>query len=367
MAQKDSGVLPVQILKRFAEAKNIKGIPTSYFNPASVDLPLSREAYRLEGTFLPLPGETVRDNLKSSLINAKAHDLNNPLEVGVLYIIRIEGKFNLPRSVYGYINPKSSTGRINLFCRVVADGVHYYDTIQPAGWKGEMWVLVRPDSFPVKLSPGIALTQLRLFDDYTILDKLDIELAANSYHLLWKPSGTPYRFNEINIDNDGSIFLTLDLTNQSAGFECRNPSKILDVSKKYSYLPGDFFNPIPVERGHVFLRKGRFYILSTLERVLVPPALSAEIRPIDVRFGEFRTHAAGYVDPGWGWGKKGEAKGQSLTLEVIPYEDVIIRRGQTVGRLRFEKMKEVPDVVYSTAQSHYANQQGARLSKNFKQ
>lgn len=366
MSQKDTGVLPIQTLKRFFEAGYIKGISTAYINPASIDLPLSDEAYRLEGTFLPLPGETVRENLKSRLINAKPHGLDNPLESGVLYIIRIEGKFSLPRSVYGYINPKSSTGRINLFCRAVADGVHYYDTVSPSGWHGELWVLVRPDSFPVKLSPGLALTQLRLFDDYTILDRLDIELAANTHRLLWKPSGTPYRFEEINIDNDGSIFLTLDLSQKTAGYECRNPSKILDVGKKYFYKPTDFFNPVPVEQGHIFLRKGGFYVLSTYERVLVPPALSAEIRPIDVRFGEFRTHAAGYVDPGWGWGKKGEGKGQSLTLEVIPYEDVIIRKGQTVGRIRFEKMKEVPEVVYGGAKSHYTNQNGARLSKNFK-
>jgi dCTP deaminase len=363
----DGGVLPIQRLKELVQRKKIIGINLSYINPASIDLPLSKEAYRLEGTFLPKRGEKIRDILSYPSVSAKPHDLKNPLEVSVSYIIRLEGKVTLPNNIYGYVNPKSSTGRINLFCRVVADGVPFYDTVAPAGWCGEMWLLVRADSFAVLVSPGLALSQLRLFNQYTVLDYKKMKEVLVKDRLLWKQSGIPYKENEVHIDNDGSLLLTLDLSTKLVGYECKNPSKILDIQNKYFYKPEDFFTPIYVEQGSITLRKGRFYILSTRESVMVPPHLSAEVRPIDVRFGEFRTHAAGYVDPGWGWGKKGEGKGQPITLEVIPYEDVIIREGQIVGRIRFERMQEVPTATYgSLGNSHYTKQKTAKLSKHFK-
>lgn len=364
----DGGVLPVQRLQELFKDKSISGINQSYINPASIDLPLSNEAYRLEGTFLPKRGEKIKKILSYPNVSAKQHDLKNPLEVGVSYIIRLEGRVSLPKSVYGYINPKSSTGRINLFCRVVADDVPFYDTLAPVGWSGEMWLLVRADSFAVLVSPGQALSQLRLFDQYTVLDRGEMEATISEHKLLWKAGGLPYKKNEIQIDNDGSLLLTLDLSNKLVGYECKNPSKILDISNKYFYKPEDFFTPAYVNKGSITLHKGRFYILSTKELVTVPPHLSAEVRPIDVRFGEFRTHAAGYVDPGWGWGKRGEDKGQPITLEIIPYEDVVIREGQIIGRIRYERMKDIPKVVYgASGKSHYVTQKGARLSKHFKQ
>lgn len=367
MVETNGGVLPIQKIEELFENKNITGIDLSYINPASIDLPLSTEAYRLEGTFLPKRDEKIRKILSYSSVSAKPHDLKNPLEVGVSYIIRLEGKITLPKNIYGYINPKSSTGRINLFCRVVADNVPFYDTVAPAGWSGEMWLLVRADSFAVVVTPGQALSQLRLFDQYTVLDFDEMKVALSQNKLLWRPTGSPYKQSEVHIDNDGSLLLTLDLSSKLAGYECKNPSKILDISNTYHYKVEDFFTPAHVEKGSITLHKGRFYILSTKESVMVPPELSAEVRPIDVRFGEFRTHAAGYVDPGWGWGKKGEGKGAPITLEIIPYEDVIIREGQIIGRIRYEKMKEVPRIGYdASSKSHYTKQKAAKLSKHFK-
>jgi dCTP deaminase len=363
----EKGVLPIQKLEELLKNKSIVGIDRSYLNPASIDLPLSKEAYRLEGTFLPKRGEKIRKILSYPSVSAKPHDLKNPLEVGVSYIVRLEGKVSLPKNIYGYINPKSSTGRINLFCRVVADGVPFYDTVAPAGWSGEMWLLIRADSFAVLVSPNQALSQLRLFNHYTVLNQDEMKTVLKVSPLLWKSTGTPYKQSEVQVDNDGSLLLTLDLSSKLAGYECKNPSKILDIENKHFYKPEDFFTPAYVEQGSVTLRKGRFYILSTREAVMVPPHLSAEVRPIDVRFGEFRTHAAGYVDPGWGWNQKGTVKGQPITLEVIPYEDVVIREGQIVGRIRFERMGSVPSVVYgASGKSHYTKQKAAKLSKHFK-
>src|SRR3989344_3332534 len=146
-----TGVLPKQMLRELCVAGHIKGVGEQYLNPASVDLPLADEAYRLESIFLPLRGEKVRDLLP--LVGATPHNFSNPLEVGVPYLIRVAGEWRLPSTVYGYANPKSSTGRNGFFCRPVADAVDMYEALTGPGWSGETWVLARPDYFPVLLSP----------------------------------------------------------------------------------------------------------------------------------------------------------------------------------------------------------------------
>lgn len=368
MAKEHSGVLPSQTLKNILRVGNIAGIPQTFVNPASLDLPLSDEAYRLESIFLPSKGEKVRNLIKQA--GGVRYDLKNPLEVGVPYLIRVRGTFDLPKNVYGYVNPKSSTGRINLLCRVVADGVPMYDALIGSGWKGEVWVSVRAESFPVLLSSNQAVTQLRLFDGKTFLDELDLNLAIREHGLFFHPSkngGKKKRFTAEEISHHAdSLLLNLRVEKGMAGWECRGSSKVLDFGKLNHYDPQDFFNPVEVKNGKVQLVKNSFYILSTYEHVMVPPGLSAELRAIDPRFGEFRSHSAGYIDPGWGYGKNGEVCGRPITLEVTPFETITVSR-QIFARIRYERMKEVPDVPYDAANSNYTKQvSDAALSKHFR-
>jgi len=362
MAQIETGVLPIQILRRILRSGNISGVSDKFLNPASMDLPISDEAYRLESIFLPTRGGKVRPFIRKA--GGKAHDLRSPLEVGVPYLIRIEGKYEFPPNVYGYVNPKSSTGRVNLLCRVVADKVEMYDALTPEGWSGEMWVLVRANSFPVLLSKGQAVSQLRLFDGKTFLDPLDLNLAIREHGILFHQNGNRFRGKEI-MKHDDSLLLTLRANKGVIGWECRGTNKVLDFGKLAYYRPEDFFESIESVKDSLKLREGSFYILTTDECVLVPPELSAELRPIDVRLGEFRSHAAGYIDPGWGWGKDGSVPGRPITLEVRVFEDRTFYHGQTIARIRYERMKHVPTKVYDVARSHYTMQDAAKLSKHF--
>ncbi len=357
-----TGVLPKQMLREVCEAGCVTGVGERYLNPASIDLPLADEAYRLESIFLPQRGENVRDLLP--LVGATPHNFSNPFEVGVPYLIRIEWEWKLPSMVYGYANPKSSTGRLGFFCRTVADRVDMYEALVGSGWSGEHWVLARPDYFPVLVQPGLALSQMRLFDGKSFLDDLRTELAIMNFGLLFNEKRERLPFDEERRHAD-SFLLTLRV-GEDMGWECHGTRKILDMSKKNFYEPEDFFKPIRVTNGKYILRKGGFYILTTRERVMVPPYLSAELRAIDPRLGEFRSHAAGYIDAGWGYGKEGEECGRPITLEVIPQEDMLVRNGQTVARIRYECMKEIPETAYDAAESNYTDQQTARLSKHFK-
>lgn len=360
------GALPAQTIHQMIRAGFIKGAVETNVKPASLDLSLSDEIYQVEGIFQPKRNETVREVL--TLIKKKKHSLSKSLQCGQMYIARLNETMALPESIYAYCNPKSSSGRIDVHVRLIADGVSRYDAITPAGWKGELWISIVPKTFPVKLYKGVSLNQLRFFNQDTRLGDFELELAMKEWHLLWNMERQkPYDYKDIRIrDNDGSLILTLDLKGPVLGYVGIPSKTVVDVAHIQHYPVSTFFKPVKKQGDFVYLKKGEFYILSTAEAVRVPPELACEMVPMDERSGEFRSHYAGFIDPGWGWGKQGEGKGRPLTLEVRPFEDIIVRQGQPIGKIRFERVAEVPEVIYDGLASNYLVQSGPKLAKHFK-
>lgn len=358
------GALPSQMLRKMIREKVIRGAPEKNVQPASLDVTISDEVYRVERLFLPDANETVRSLL--SHVGAVPHSLSTPMERGVTYLARLNESLALPKDVYAFCNPKSSTGRNDIHVRVLADRVSRYDDITPAGWKGELWIALSPRSFPVIIEEGFALSQLRFFNANTRLEESDILQRFKEDPLLFNTKGKPIRYDDLKVkNNNGSLTLTLDLSTKIIGYECLEPSKVLELSKRKSVSPEKFFRPIERNGDSIVLHEGRFYILSTLERVRVPDTLACEMRPMDERYGDFRAHYAGFIDPGWGWGKRGEGRGRTLTLEVRPFENLEVRHGQVIARIVFERMAEVPDRLYDTINSTYTDQLGPRLAKQF--
>ncbi|MEK9154776.1 MAG: 2'-deoxycytidine 5'-triphosphate deaminase [Patescibacteria group bacterium] len=360
------GALPDTDIKSLIRAGFIKGAREENINPASLDLAVSEETYRLEGLFLPRAGEKVKDLLKGA--GASPHDLEQPLERNVTYLAKLYETLELPQGIYGYCNPKSSTGRNHIHARLLADGVPRYDALTPAGYCGELWIAITPKSFSIKISKGLTLNQLRLFNGDTRLDELEIQIALKANELLWDYlKKKPIFYEEIKIkDNDGSLILTPDLNSEIVGYECRGSNKVLDFSKKEFYRADDFFEPIFKKNDCIYLKEGGFYIISTKEAVVVPPEFACEMWPTDHRSGEFRVHYAGFVDPGWGFFKNGEIKGNPLTLEVKAYEDLIVREGQPIAKIKFERMISAPEKHYGEKlYSNYTLQNGPTLSKHF--
>lgn len=359
------GALPAQTIKSLLSDGYIKKTKEENINPASLDLELSGEIYRTEGTFLPNPGEKVRDALEE--VEKEDFTPGNIMEKDVVYIARLKEEISLPENVYGYCNPKSSTGRNNVHVRILADGVPRYDSLTLAGFSGEIWVSIITKSYPVKIPEGETLAQLRLFTKDTRFNQKELETSLELDEILWTHKGRNLGKDDIKIsDNDGSIILTLDLKTDPVGWESLGVGNVMDFGKRDHYKGEEFFRELHIRDGRLNLRKGGFYILSTNEYVRVPPHLSCEMASMDERSGEFRSHRAGYIDPGWGYGKDGEQKGRPLTLEIEPFEDLIVRHKQPIARIRFEKMTERPEVLYDTASSNYTDQITARLSKHFK-
>jgi dCTP deaminase len=359
------GALPSQTILELIRAGFITGAEEKNVKPSSLDLTVSNEIYKVEGIFQPRKSETVRDVLKK--IKKTEHTLDKPLKREQMYIIRLNEKLELPESVYAFCNPKSTSGRVDVHVRLIADCMSRYDSVRP-GWKGELWISIVPKSFPVKLYKGVSLNQLRFFNQDTRLNDFELEIAMKQHKLLWRQNGTAYNYDDIRVrDNDSSLILTLDLENKILGYEGIVSDNVVDLKEIQHYDYKKFFKPVKMKGDYLYLKKGMFYILSTHEAVRVPADMACEMVPMDERSGEFRSHYAGFIDPGWGWGKHGEGKGRPLTLEVRPFEDLIVRQGQPIAKIRFERVTETPIAPYDAVGSNYVVQTGPKLAKHFKQ
>lgn len=363
------GVLPSQSINELIKQNRIKGSVFSNIQPASLDLSLSGEAYRINSVFLPDPGESIRKAMK--VIGAEPFDIKNSLEIGVSYIFCLNESLDLPNGIYGYSNPKSSMGRLDTHARMLADGISRFDSAGISGYKGELWVILTPRSFRVKFNKGDKIIQIRFFTGDTRLSGED-EFGELYYKhkMLFDSKENFIEYSRIKMkDNDGGLILSLDLNLDIAGYRGERNHNVLDFSKKGFYNIEDFFQPIPKPKnGYIILRKGDFYIFASKEFLRVPPDLSAEMNAIDHRSGEFRAHYAGFFDPGFGHGR-GEVKGCRAVLEVRSNEDDIkFKDGQPICKMIFERMIEIPDIIYGDKElgSNYDKQTNIKLSKHFK-
>jgi dCTP deaminase len=362
---KNLGALPYDTIYDLIKNGHVKNSLNENIKPASLDLSISDEIYKVEGIFQPKPNETVRDVL--SQIKKSRHNIKKPLERGSIYVIRLNETLSLPKDIYAFCNPKSTSGRIDAHVRLIADGMSRYDSLR-AGFEGEIWISIMPQSFPIQVYQGVCLNQLRFFNADTRISEKELVEMMDKHHLLWRrKDDTPYDYSDIKIrDNDGSLILTIDLESESLGFESISSHAPVDLSKISFYNAKKFFKPVKKRNGYLYLKKDHFYILSTYEAVRVPPELACEMLPMDERSGDFRSHYAGFIDPGWGWGENGEGKGRPLTLEVRPFEDLVVRQGQPIGKIRFEYMTKPPEKAYDSVSSNYVKQSGPKLAKHFK-
>ncbi|MCC6563705.1 2'-deoxycytidine 5'-triphosphate deaminase, partial [Candidatus Uhrbacteria bacterium] len=294
----EHGAIPMQIIREMMGAGFILGSREEHLQPASIDLSLSDEAYRMRGSYLPRSGESISEIIQRGALYK--HSWDKPLEVNATYLVRLNETLALPPGVHASASNKSSSGRINLRGRLVADGIPRFDDI-PAGYKGGLWIELLPKSFPILAHPGDRINQMRFFHGDARLNSLEHRIAFDKYSLLRSQSGTRI---PSTIDNCGrGITMTVDLeSNEIVGWKVRDSVwNILDTHA-FDHDPSDFFESVPKPKdGELVLKPGTFYILVTKEKILTPPNYATEMAAYDPSKGEFRSHFAGFFDPGWGW------------------------------------------------------------------
>ncbi|KQP51320.1 2'-deoxycytidine 5'-triphosphate deaminase [Methylobacterium sp. Leaf108] len=353
------GILSAQGIAALTEAGGI--LPATPFahdqiQPASLDLRLGSRVYRVRTSFLP-GNRAVASCIEAFALHEMDLTGGAVLETGCVFIAELQEGLALPPDISAGANPKSSTGRIDVFTRVITDGGAAFDQVE-AGYHGPLYAEISPRTFPVKVRTGSRLSQIRFRRGEVRLT--DTELAALHARSPVVNSAAP--------SFQGGVAVSVDLSGFDGliGYRARRHTGLVDVDAPGRHRVADFWEPIPADASRaLILDPGQFYILASKEAVQVPPDHAAEMVPFDPLVGEFRVHYAGFFDPGFGHASAGGA-GARAVLEVrsrdVPF---LLEDGQVVGRLVYERMAQVPTTLYGSGAGSNYQAQGLKLSKHF--
>ncbi len=372
-----SGVLPYQALRGAVEAGWIvPAVPMreSQFQPASLDLRLGTVAYQLRASFLPFresvqerlaPGEAGDGDL---VIDRLSLEAGATLQRGSVYLVPLLESLALPGHLRGRCNPKSTTGRLDIFTRVITDGTPRFDEIR-RGYRGPLYLEISPQSFPVRVQAGLALNQLRLASGPSLLSDAELAEVYAAQPLLYDDEDRPIPLERVTF-NDG-LCMGVDLSGRRTGgiigYRAHPNPPAVDLARVDHYDPAEFWEAIkrPARDGYI-LEANRFYILVSKERIRVPPDFAAEMVVYDAGAGEIRTHYAGFFDPGFGFGE-GEVLGTKVVMEVRAREvPFMVYDGQTSFKVLFERLAARPQRLYGAGLGSSYQHQTLTLSRQFR-
>ncbi|MGV3577016.1 MAG: 2'-deoxycytidine 5'-triphosphate deaminase [Devosia sp.] len=357
------GVFPARLIEKLHAQGAIataQPFDADQVQPASLDLRLGNVAYRVRSSFLPGPAHSMVDRIEALKLHEIDLTRGAVLERGCVYLVPLQESLNLPAEVSASANPKSSTGRLDVFTRVIGDRARGFDQM-PAGYKGPLYLEVSPRTFPVLVRTGSRLSQMRFRYGDTRLTSAEHQALHASDTLVIggdQPVGEGVALS-IDLQGEGR--------NGLIGFRSKRHTGVVDVDKKNALDVLDFWEPL-YNRGQLELTldPDEFYILVSHEAVHVPPSHAAEMVPFDPLVGEFRVHYAGFFDPGFGHSSAG-GTGSRAVLEVRSREvPFLLGHGQSIGKLIYEKLAEQPDRLYGSALGSNYQAQTLKLSKHFK-
>jgi dCTP deaminase len=372
------GVLPYQQLKAAIRDGWITApvdIHESQIQPASLDLRLGRVAYQLRSSFLPF-NTSVSRRLQQVDFGVTETDLvidrvslaeGVTLQKGNIYLVELLEGLALPDHVRGRCNPKSTTGRLDIFTRLIADDSSRFDEIEP-GYRGPLFLEVAPQSFPVRVRTGVSLNQLRLLAGRPQLSATALRRLYVRQPLLYVGSEpVASRLVAVTEGLGMGVDLSGEDTDGIIGYRAHTNPPVVDLGRVNHHDPTEFWEPIKRPgRDSYILDANRFYILASRERIRVPPAYAAEMVVYDAGAGEIRTHYAGFFDPGFGYGD-GSILGTKVVMEVRAREvPFMVYHGQTLFKVGFERLTEHPERVYGMEMGSSYQRQTLTLSKQFR-
>ncbi len=342
-------VLPSQDIKELLDKKQIfsnLNFEKDQIQPSSIDLRLGSKAWRMRASFLPGTDRKVSSCISEFAMQEIDLSKGYILEKGSVYLVKLQETLDLPENIEGIANAKSSTGRLDLFTRLISDYCNEFDRVIK-GYNGPLYAEIAPNSFSVLAQQNIKLNQIR----FKLHKTLDTEQV-----LINRDIAKPKIFS-INLQNKNNLFI---------GYRAKSHTDLIDLRKVNYYSIDDFWEKIESKNKKIILDPGAFYILSSREYVSVAPNFAAEMAPYLPMIGEFRVHYAGFFDPGFGYSTDNTQKSRAV-LEVRCHDTpFILEHGQKMGELIFEEMLEKPDILYGkTLKSNYQGQ-GLKLSKHFK-
>jgi len=365
---RDEGILPSQSIQNLIDAHHIVAdnpIDPDQIQPASLDLRLGDMAHRVRASFLPGPNSTVEAKMKELRMTRVSLTGAPVFEKNCVYIVPLVERLHLPGGISGRANPKSTTGRLDIFTRLITDYGTEFDSVGP-GYKGNLYAEIVSRTFTVGIRAGMRLSQLRFVEGTAESKDPDLKRLDRQETLVYLEDDPAKARLE-----GGSLRITVNLEagqpNEIIAYKARSNAPLVELDKVNHYLPDEFWEPIHENsQKALLLEPGAFYILASRERVRVPPDFAAEMVPFDPSDGEFRIHYAGFFDPGFGYGSS-EIKGTRAVLEVRAHEvPFLMEHGQLVGRLNYMHLLSRPDKIYGTNIGSSYQHQALTLSKQFR-
>jgi dCTP deaminase len=363
-----TGILPSQEITKLIERGNIRATPAinpEHVQPASLDLRLGDMAHRVRASFLPGPNATVADKIKE-LRMARVDLTGAPVfEKDCVYIIPLVEELSLPDNISGRANPKSTTGRLDIFTRLITDYGTEFDSV-PQGYKGKLYAEVVSRTFTVAIRAGMRLSQLRFVQGSPRSGDSTIKGLDQQEPLVYMDEGVPQK-----AQLQRGLRITVNLEAAEPGeiiaYRAKRYAPVVELDR-VGFYPSEEFWEVRHQNAskNLILEPGDFYILASRERVRVPPEFAAEMVPFDPSDGEFRIHYAGFFDPGFGYGSS-EIKGTRAVLEVRAHEvPFLMEHGQMVGRLNYMHLLSRPEKIYGTNIGSSYQHQSLTLSKQFR-
>jgi len=366
--ERTTGILPSQAIRELIAKGRIIGnraITEEQIQPASLDLRLGDIAHRVQASFLPGPGGKVEAKVKE--LRMARVDLTSAavFEKGCVYIVPLLEELDLPRDISGKANPKSTTGRLDVFIRLITDDGVEFERVPP-GYKGRLYAEIVSRTFTVAVRAGMRLNQLRFVRGNPVSSDNRIRRLDEEQQLIYMDEENP-----VKASVDRGLRITVNLEGSSPdeviAYKARKHAPAIELERINYYAPEEFWEA----RRHgsnqrLILEPGDFYILASKERVRVPPEFAAEMVPFDPSVGEFRIHYAGFFDPGFGYGSS-DIKGTRAVLEVRAHEvPFLIEHEQFVGRLTYMPLLSKPEKIYGLQIGSSYQQQALTLSKQFR-
>ena len=359
-----TGILPAHGIRNMIRDQQIwavngqkSGVLDDQIQPASLDLRLGDAAYRIRASFLPGVSGQVMQKLETLAFHKIDLTDGAVLETGCVYLVPLMEALALPERTGGFANPKSSTGRIDVFTRVITDFGVEFDKAPP-GYKGHLYLEVSPRTFPILVRAGSRLSQIRFRRGNPAHSDAEIKRLHQESALV-----------DGHANIDGGLALSIDLAGDKQtgliGYRAKRHAGLIDVDRVNALPLNEYWEPIYNHgKNQLILDPDEFYILASRESVTIPPTHAAEMVPFNPLVGEFRVHYAGFFDPGFGAGLEG--KGSRAVLEVRSREvPIILEHGQVIGRLIYERLTDRPEVLYGKSLESNYQRQGLRLSKHF--
>jgi len=368
VSSRTTGILPAQAIRELIAGGRLEAsreIAEEQIQPASIDLRLGEVAYRVRASFLPGQDCTVQERISALLIAEVDLTGGVVFEPGCVYIVPLREELSLPKNVEARANPKSTTGRLDIFTRLITDHGSEFDRVRP-GYRGKLFAEIVSGTFTLKVRAGMKLNQLRFIRGNPPSHDGHLAELDERENLVFEDEEGPVK---AKIDRGLRISVRLNAEGETdlVAFRAKKHAPVIDLGVRDFYDPREFWDAVYSVPGRgIVLDPGDFYLLASKEKVRVPPDYAAEMVPYDQSIGEFRVHYAGFFDPGFGYGLR-DVLGTLAVLEVRAHEvPILIEHGQIVGRLVYSPMLARPDKIYGVQIGSSYQMQGLALSKQFK-